>query len=174
MCNQQRLRPACAYAQSDHSHCYPLEYSMIVKLLTEQHLGFLSLKRGCTGSFESTLVKMPHCWKSHVVAHFIFYISTGMKTVNQRCRFVTSTYRDMLLAAVDFRNRFAERPYLSEELLEPDQGVVIALNLFQLVAGIFLGQIWGQLSAPYQFKISKNFPKWCMLAVYFGKNFIKI
>ena len=32
---------------------------MIVKLLTEHHLG------SCTGSYESTLVKMPHCWKSH-------------------------------------------------------------------------------------------------------------
>ena len=30
---------------------------MIVKLLTEQHLEFLSLKGGCTGSSESTLVK---------------------------------------------------------------------------------------------------------------------
>ena len=30
---------------------------MIVKLLTEHHLEFLSLKGGCTGSFESTLVK---------------------------------------------------------------------------------------------------------------------
>ena len=28
-------------------------------------MGFLSLKGGCTGSSESTLVKMPHCWKSH-------------------------------------------------------------------------------------------------------------
>ena len=42
---------------------------MSVKLLTEHHLEFLSLKRGCTGSSESTLVKMPHCWKSHVTAH---------------------------------------------------------------------------------------------------------
>ena len=37
-----------------------LEYSMTLKLLAEHHLEFLSLKRGCTGSFESTLVKMPH------------------------------------------------------------------------------------------------------------------
>ena len=44
---------------------------MNIKLLTEHHLEFLSLKGGCTGSFESTLVKMPHCWKSHVVAQFI-------------------------------------------------------------------------------------------------------
>ena len=39
---------------------------MIVKLLTEHHLESLSLKGGCTGSFELTHVKMPHCWKSHV------------------------------------------------------------------------------------------------------------
>ena len=45
---------------------------MSVKLLTEHHLECLSLKRGRTGSSESTLVKMPHCWKSHVVAHFSF------------------------------------------------------------------------------------------------------
>ena len=42
---------------------------MIVKLLTEPHLEFLSLKGGYTGSYESTLVKMPHCWKSHATAH---------------------------------------------------------------------------------------------------------
>ena len=45
---------------------------MSVKLLTEHHLEFLSLKGGCTGTSESTLVKMPHCWKSHVAAH-LFY-----------------------------------------------------------------------------------------------------
>ena len=38
---------------------------MTVKLLTEHHLEFLSLKGGCTGLSESTLVKMPHCWNSH-------------------------------------------------------------------------------------------------------------
>ena len=43
---------------------------MSVQLLTEHHLEFLSLKVGCTGSNESTQVKMPHCWKSHVTAHF--------------------------------------------------------------------------------------------------------
>ena len=42
---------------------------MIVKLLTERHLEFLSLKEGCTGSSESTLVKMSNCWKSHALAH---------------------------------------------------------------------------------------------------------
>ena len=66
MCDQQSLRSACALAQSDQSLCLSLEYPMSVKLLTEHHLRFLSLKGGCTGSSESTLVKMPHCWKSHV------------------------------------------------------------------------------------------------------------
>ena len=34
-------------------------------LLIEHHFEFPSLKGDCTGSSESTLVKMPHCWKSH-------------------------------------------------------------------------------------------------------------
>ena len=46
---------------------------MVVKLLTEHHLEFLSFKGGCAGSPESTLVKLPHCWKSHVKAHIYFF-----------------------------------------------------------------------------------------------------
>ena len=42
---------------------------MSVKLLTEHHLEFLSLKGGCTGLSESTFVTMPHCWKANVTAH---------------------------------------------------------------------------------------------------------
>ena len=60
------VRPA--YAQSDQSLCLSFEYSMSVKLLSEHHLEFLSLKGGCTGSSESTLFKMSHCWKSRVLA----------------------------------------------------------------------------------------------------------
>ena len=41
---------------------------MTVKLLTEHHLKFLSLTGGYTGWIVSTLVKVPHCWKSLVVA----------------------------------------------------------------------------------------------------------
>ena len=37
---------------------------MIVKLLIEHHLEFLSLTGGCRGSSESTHVKMLNCWKS--------------------------------------------------------------------------------------------------------------
>ena len=48
------------YAQSDQSLCSSLAYSMSDKLLTEQHLEFLSLKGGYTASSESTHDKMPH------------------------------------------------------------------------------------------------------------------
>ena len=83
MCDQQRLRPACAYAQSDQSLCQSLEYSMIVKQLTEHHLEFLSFKGGCTGSSESTLAKMPHCWKSHATAQFLSTVYQSAHTARQ-------------------------------------------------------------------------------------------
>ena len=53
---------------------------MIVKLLTEHHLEFLSLKGGCRGSSESTLVKMSNCWKSHarnIVVVIIVAVNIG-------------------------------------------------------------------------------------------------
>ena len=48
---------------------------MTVKLLTEHDLEFLSLKGDFTDLSESTLVKIPHCWKSHVAAHMFFCIA---------------------------------------------------------------------------------------------------
>ena len=48
---------------------------MFVKLLTEHHLEFLSLKEGCRGSSKFTHVKMPHCWKSHALAHIMMAYS---------------------------------------------------------------------------------------------------
>ena len=58
---------------------------MIVKLLTEHHLEFLSLNGGCRGSSKSTHVKMLHCWKSHALAQLILiryhlYSSVGRKS----------------------------------------------------------------------------------------------
>ena len=48
---------------------------MSVKLLTVQSLEILSLKGGCTGLSEATLVKMTHCWKSHDTAHMHSYFN---------------------------------------------------------------------------------------------------
>ena len=49
MYDQQRLRSACAYTQSDQSLFKSLEFSMSVMLLTEHHFEFPSLKGDCTG-----------------------------------------------------------------------------------------------------------------------------
>ena len=43
---------------------------MSVKLLTGHLLEVLSLKGGCTGLSESTLVKLSNYWKSHATAQF--------------------------------------------------------------------------------------------------------
>ena len=70
---------------------------MTVKLLTEHHLEFLSLKGGCTGSSESTHVKIPHCWKSHVTVHLSIHklisplsvnidVGTGISSLEKRLR----------------------------------------------------------------------------------------
>ena len=109
MCDQQRLRPACSLirAFADKSLCY----SMCVKLLTENHLEFLSLIGGCIGSSESTLVKMPHCWKSHDTAQICWpgwveaqscqYLFCGM----QQLHFLLTTkilcFADYWLLAVE-------------------------------------------------------------------------
>ena len=59
---------------------------MSVKLLTEHHLEFQSLKGDCRGSSESALVKMPHCWKSHVTAHILsVYIAYLLKMMLYNC-----------------------------------------------------------------------------------------
>ena len=88
MCDQQSLRSACAYAQSDQSLCWSLEYSMIVKLLTEHHLEFLSLKGGCRSSSESTLVKMSNYWKSHAAAQMFLMVLGWCESHILRCVFV--------------------------------------------------------------------------------------
>ena len=76
--------------RADQSLCMSLEYSMSVKLLTKskpkkytfQNATLLEIT--CLGSYciamhcielyaISTLVKMPHCWKSHVSAHIVLH-----------------------------------------------------------------------------------------------------
>ena len=52
---------------------------MTVKILTEHYLEFLSLTGGCTGSSESTLDKMPHCWKSHFMVYLLFQKKYSVK-----------------------------------------------------------------------------------------------
>ena len=63
---------------------------MSVKLLTEHHLEFLSLKGGCTGSSESTLVKMAHCWKSHVT--ILLPTEAMLKNIGQGSNLALANY----------------------------------------------------------------------------------
>ena len=78
---------------------------MIVKLLTELHLECLSLKGGCRGSSESTLVKMSNCWKSHAAAQFMFFkrLSFGYKLVRDNSLLAVSSvnYFTMIKAIAD-------------------------------------------------------------------------
>ena len=76
---------------------------MIAKLLTEHHLEFLSLKAGCTGSYESTLVKMPYCWKSHATAHLIKIANRNLGII-----FRTFTYLGKEIFML-FSNRYFAR-----------------------------------------------------------------
>ena len=55
---------------------------MSVKLLTEHHLEFLSLIGGYRDLSESTLVKMPHCWKSRDTAHIWELKDMNVHTLN--------------------------------------------------------------------------------------------
>ncbi|CAG2206284.1 unnamed protein product [Mytilus edulis] len=50
-----------------------------------------------------------------------FDFINSMKTIGQRCEFVTSDYREKVLQALDFRNRFAERPFVCQSLIQDDQ-----------------------------------------------------
>ena len=70
----------CATNKDSDQPAHTLEYSLSVKQLTTHHLEILSLKGDCTGSSESTVVEMPHCWKLHVSPHISFFILRGPLT----------------------------------------------------------------------------------------------
>ena len=50
------------------------EHLVVVWILIEQHFEFRSLKGSCTGSSESTLAQITHCWKSHFVTRVFVLI----------------------------------------------------------------------------------------------------
>ena len=106
---------------------------MTVKLLTEHLLEFLSLKGGCTGSSESTLVKMPHCWKSHVAAQIsILEITVCLHSANLVIKITYGDHRDGLSRTHDrFCNGIA---------IGNIRGYVHVINIFCIGVNIFLGQ----------------------------------
>ena len=72
---------------------------MIVRLLTEHHLVFLSLKGGCTGSSESTLVKVSNCWKSRAGALMLFSLQSY--TSVKKAKFYAKTGGSRALTGFD-------------------------------------------------------------------------
>ena len=65
---------------------------MSITLLTEHFLEFLSLKGGSTCSSMSTLVKMPHCWKSRGCSFLVLLkLCVGFRVI---CRVVFLTSVD--------------------------------------------------------------------------------
>ena len=66
MCDRQRLWSDCAYMRS-------LIRAFTSRLNILSVLSYLEFQSS-TGSSESTLVKIPHCWKSHVAAHMYLQI----------------------------------------------------------------------------------------------------
>ena len=73
--------------QPAHMRSLIRAFACRLNILTEHHLEFLSFKGGCTGLSESTLVKMPHCWKSHVAAHIYIrcQINPSSSSHNSSC-----------------------------------------------------------------------------------------
>ena len=59
---------------------------MIVKLLTEHHLEFLSLKGGCRGSSESTHVKMPN------IMHWLICVICDIIGINYHSEIVVFVF----------------------------------------------------------------------------------
>ena len=94
---------------------------MTVNLLTDYHLGFISLNGGCTSSSESTLVKMPHCWKSHVAAHISLIVSTVFQPA----------HAVLLLVAIS-RNEGSGKPVQTRLSLFYSQTQTLSINIDKL------------------------------------------
>ena len=87
---------------------------MTVKLLTKQHLEFLSLKGNCTGSSESTLVKMPQCWKSHVTAQF-YRVPDGQAVTNTLNKGNVTEKPKVLTSCIMLSHRFSNLGVVIEQ-----------------------------------------------------------
>ena len=89
MYDQQRLRPACAYAQSGQSLYLSLEYFMNIKLPTEHHLEFLSLRE------DAQALLSLHLSKCHIVGnHMSRLIFTSLLYQLEELFTILGAYQD--------------------------------------------------------------------------------
>ena len=75
-----KAKTSCAYAQSGQSLCLSLEYFMDIKLLTEHHLKFRSLKRGYTGLSGSIHIVGNH------MSRLIYHADKSSRARGLNCR----------------------------------------------------------------------------------------
>ena len=68
-----------------------LKYAMNIKLLTEHHLEFLSLKGGCTGSSESILVKNATLLESSCRCSYVLTLLNVKIQISHNCDWVSAS-----------------------------------------------------------------------------------
>ncbi|XP_064032623.1 uncharacterized protein C5orf34 homolog isoform X2 [Pogoniulus pusillus] len=54
------------------------------------------------------------------------------ETTRQRVAFVLSTYREQLLRALDFRNKFSSRPYLPSSVIPPERKQILFSDILEI------------------------------------------
>ena len=74
---------------------------MTVKLLTEQHLEFLSFEEARQARLSlHCLVKIPHCWKSHATAHNNKYEKDNLDWLQSLKHFFINVSYHILVASL--------------------------------------------------------------------------
>ena len=90
---------------------------MSVELLTEHHLEFLSLKGGCTGSSESTLVKMPHCLeitcRGSNISKFTFKVSISASADDKFCNILLTIREYKIKCSTDIFSSLSPKIWLN-------------------------------------------------------------
>ena len=123
---------------------------MSIKLLTKQHFECLSLNGCCTGSSESTLVKMPLCCKSHVAAHLylVVYDENGINLNVRENHFPKSILPSVLHLYAYYVSKYLSIPtYISSNW-------IIEINMcHQYTAYILHEYVYGPLSEMIEINI---------------------
>ena len=115
MCDQQSLRSACAYAQSDQSLSLSLEYSMSVKLLTELIWIFYAYKEAAEASPSLFMLK----W--HIVGNHMPWL-----------KFICLVARKPHISACKQQSRLA--PVLKTFFINVSYHILVA-SLTQILTG---------------------------------------
>ena len=114
---------------------------MTVELLTEHHLHFLSLKGVCRGSSESLLVKMPHCWKSHMYMYMLSLTNrlnySSFPYSPQSLRTVLYVMKPVQGTIIRARKRTCIRNFLCEPTDGSENFSESFSTLFFLFSGLF-------------------------------------